>query len=141
MKAIPLSVMALFCEDIREEVGGTFTLVGIMPDNLNVLTLPGFIPKLCIYIRIQYQPDAKLGEIKARLIQPEGDPMELGHIDQAMVENSLKEAQRTGRMSGLILRAYLAGYQLTKPGLMKAEVEINGETYLAGQLNIENKPN
>ena len=31
-----VNVMALFCEDIREEKDGVVSLIGIIPDNVNV---------------------------------------------------------------------------------------------------------
>jgi len=32
--------VGIFCEDIREEVGGTHTIVGVMPDNISVAGPP-----------------------------------------------------------------------------------------------------
>jgi len=140
MKSVPISVMALFCEDIREEVAGTFTIVGTMPDNLNLLSLPGVLPKLCVYIRVQYQPDADLRGLTARLIPIEGDPISLGGMEESVVKAALEAAKENGRMSGLIMRAYIGGFAVNKPGLLQVEVDVGGETYLAGMLNIQNNP-
>lgn len=42
----------LFCDDIREEVSGKMTLVGVYGPNLLVQSFPAKIPKLCLHMRL-----------------------------------------------------------------------------------------
>src|SRR5271155_1448575 len=94
----PVTCIALFCEDIREEQNGVFTLIGIIPDNVNVAAIPvgasgqlqpdsniKMLTKLCIFIRINFDPDYDLCEAKIRLVPPEGTPIELGKIDSTTI--------------------------------------------------------
>ena len=47
-----ISVVALFCSDVRQEKGGTETIVGIFPDNVNLLTIPGAFAQMYVYVRM-----------------------------------------------------------------------------------------
>jgi hypothetical protein len=46
---IGVRAMGVFCDDIREEVQGMHSLVGIYPDNVNVPVVPRMMPKLGLY--------------------------------------------------------------------------------------------
>ena len=75
-----LSIMGFFCEDIREESGGTFTLIGLMPDNVTVEELKHdggkegvslsnrMVTKLCVFVRANFDPDDPTQEILLHLM-------------------------------------------------------------------------
>lgn len=147
---MPFNLMALFCEDIREEKNGVFTLIGIMPDNVNVeisevpkdgeknaeLSVP-LLGKICAYVRINFDLDTVFRIVKLRLVGPGGEINDLGTLDAATFENAKEKAKERGAISaGVITRVVLGGLNLSKPGPLKLEAEIDGETYLAGAITI-----
>jgi hypothetical protein len=143
MKIPAVTAIALFCEDIREEVGGTFTIVGIYPDNVNLTKIPAILPKLCVYIRVNFGPDAaakSIKTIKAHLSIPDGQSIELGEMDTAKVQEAIAAVKTSGKQSGVILRTYFSGFNVPKAGLLQLQVEVGGETYLAGALNVVEGP-
>ncbi len=143
--------MALFCEDIREEKGGIFTLVGLMPDNVNVTALAAgghqagaagetarLVGKLCVYIRINFDPDYKVDEIKLNLIVNDSEEVDLGTISIETIRSAAQKAKERGNaLAGVISRAVFAGFNFDKAGPLKVNAVVNGETYLAGALNIQ----
>jgi len=151
------NIMALFCEDIRQEHNGVFTLIGILPDNVSVNVesveeqkqidktsgvVPNVLGKLCIYVRVNFDPEENLGAVNLRLVEADGAVTELGPIDSKTVEGAKKSAKERGTvMAGVISRVVFGGFKFEKSGPLKLEAEINGKTYVAGAINIAiNKP-
>lgn len=148
----PTTAMALFCQDVREEVGDTLTLVGVMKDNINVTNLTDSdggdsgtkkkqhsktLFKVCIYLRINFDPKRKFKKGKLTLVFPDGrieDPIEL---DIAKMHEAGVRAQEKGNpLAGILTRMELSGFAVSKPGNLKVEIEIDGEVLLAGALNF-----
>lgn len=141
----PTTVMALFCEDIREEKGDVVTLVGILPDNVAVEDpSPGSegrksLSKLCIYIRISFDPETEIGTPLLWLIMPDGTRIQMGQIESALGEKSRSESRTRGNiLAGVIARITAGGFQ-PQHGSHKVEVEILGKTYLAAAITF-NRP-
>lgn len=141
---LPTTAMALFCEDIREEKGEVVTLVGVLPDTLNLETGEGatiepgqkFLAKLCLYVRINFDPDFPLKPPHIRLVLPKEEILSVGEIGADVVEKAKSDAKARGHLlAGVISRAVLIGFR-PPDGTAKVEVEINGETYLAGALTF-----
>jgi hypothetical protein len=146
----PFNVMALFCEDIREEKGDIVTLVGILPDFVKVEEASPsgvtegqsakFLSKLCIYLRINFDPTVDLGTPQVGLTMPNGERIMLGSIGADVVEKAKSQAKEQGNLlAGVISRVVLAGFRPPK-GVVKVEVEISGETTLAGVVNFVGSP-
>ena len=81
----PITAIALFCEDIREEQQGTSTIIGVLPDNLSVGPGPGFLPKLAIYLRIQIDHAVNVNTIRARIIFSDGRELDMAPFDLGSV--------------------------------------------------------
>lgn len=154
----PFNVVALFCEDIREEKRDLRTLVGLIPDNVNVAsppmaTSPGaqvthgpveapLISKLCVYVRLNFDPNFDLGDVHAYLVQPDGSDVDMGPLDASVVAQAKATAiERGNPLAGVIFTITMGNLGLPKSGLMKMEVEVNGERYLAGALTFRDAAN
>lgn len=142
------NVMALFCEDIREEKHGVFTLVGLLPDNVNVsaMTIDGkdasggntkVLGKLCVFIRINFAPERKPKEIKLKLLFGE-EERDLGEIEKKTIDEAAQKAsERNNALAGVISRAVFGGFNFQRAaGQVKIKVIIDDEPHLAAALNI-----
>jgi hypothetical protein len=148
-----VNCIGLFCEDIREEKNGAFTIIGIMPDNVTTEVVnvaptgearPGahvtMMSKICIYTRINFDPAIDLPEGELRLVPVPGDAIQLGKIDRAVIEKAKKEAKDMGHfMAGIVLRAEMGGYPIPPKGALKMEVSFPEETILAAALHFKPK--
>lgn len=139
----PTSVIALFCEDIREDKSGTLSLIGIFGDNAVVPPLPselpnarGLIPKLCVYIRIYFDVDSGLGPIRIKLILPDGKEMEAGSVDDATIAQAKSTKENGNPMASVIARFQLNYFVTRDLGRLQVVVSIGAQSYLAGYLNI-----
>jgi hypothetical protein len=144
------NVMAIFCEDIREEKDNVLTLVGMMPDNVIVEAIPSEIgtteisqrvlSKLCIYLRINFDPDFELNISAIRIVLPDNTTASGGEVNLELLRKAKTEAKTGGNaLAGVIQRIVLGGFRAPDNGSIKLEVDINGETYLAGALAFKTK--
>ncbi len=135
----PTSVMALFCEDMREEVGGKTTLVGILPENLNVPELPseesgsiGAMPQLCIYLRLGFDVQTEISSISVHLTFPDDTVRDLDIVNIVFVKKAQEEAKAKGRtMAGIISQVRFAPFPLPKFGRLQVATAINSVQYLS----------
>jgi hypothetical protein len=119
-------VIALFCEDIREERSGQDTLIGIMPDNINMGRYPSAVPKLGLYIRAHIDPDNPPSQIVAKL-KTSWAESEIGRAEKELIELAAEQSKQKGiPLAGVILKAIIAPFQLKQPGLALLTVSIDG---------------
>ena len=140
----PTSAIALFCEDIRVEQNSVITMVGVMSDNVHFALPSGeqgdavaqnLLSKLCIYVRINFDPDATYQSGQVRLVFPDDTVHEMAHIDPSTLNQARGNAKTKGNpLAGLITRVVLMGFP--KTGLLKVEAVLDDQTFLAGTLNF-----
>lgn len=144
-----ISIVALFCQDIREEKDNVVSLIGILPDNLLTPKIAadaqGFVrsslrvlSSLHIYLRINFDPDFDLPEAQMRIVLPTDEIVEVGKISSDVIAQSRSQAKEAGLpMAGVLSRLGIGGFAMPKPGLLKFEVVLGDEVHLAGALNFK----
>ena len=147
----PLSIIGLFCEDIREEKGDVLTLVGLMPDNVNVeavqregkraenmpFSVNRVLSKLCVYARANFDPHDPIQEIGLNLVLPNGQKISIGGAVPEFVERAKVEAkEKNSPLAGVIMRAVLVGFVLPEAGILRLEASIGAEMRLLAVLNF-----
>ena len=106
----------LFCEDIRQEVGGRVSLMGILGTKLLVQDFPLVFPKLCLFI--------EWGEVKENInvtlniIPPDGVKM-----------NSVHPTANIAAQQGVVSRSMivLTNFAFPKAGQYVFEFVVNNE--------------
>lgn len=132
-----ISIIGLFCEDIREEKAGTDSLMGILPDNLNVPG-PGMIPKLALYTRFHIDPAIDPGTIAIRIDHPNGDRMMLTTLDPALIKKARDDAMAGGfPIAGLISRSGFGNFPLQAEGVIKAVAIVSGQEIVCANLKVK----
>jgi hypothetical protein len=131
------AVFAVFSEDLREEKSETFTLVGVIPDNVNFVAPGSILPKLGVFVRINFDPDTVLKKAETTLKLSSGAVIKFDDINEALFKQAREEAKRDGNpVAGVVSRVVINGVPLVA-GLMRLEVNIDGKDYLAGILNFK----
>jgi hypothetical protein len=131
------AVLAIFCEDLREEKSGQDTLIGTIPDNVQT-NVPGAIPKLCVYGRIHL--DAK-GDIPknftCKVIGSDGHEFILPGWEPSVVDNAFKASREKGMpLVGLIFRAGFHNFPCKKEGNVTVHIAIDGVNYVAANFRV-----
>ncbi len=133
--------LAIFCSDIREEKQSTLTLVGVMPDNLNVRKFPGFLGSLGIYVRRAIDPNGTEPPVPLFLIMPDGPPTSIGDIDPEEVRLTREKAKAAGApVSFLVTKVTFAAFPLPYPGRLLVVARQDGVDHVIAQLNIRLAP-
>jgi hypothetical protein len=134
----PVSIICLFCEDIRQEQSGINTLVGVLPDNMAFTKLPATLPKLGIYVRINIDPTVDHNSITLSLSVPGiNDQIPIAEILPSLIEKVRKDAQTTGSpIAGIISRVVFSPFNIPQAGRIRALATIRGEPVTCGSLNI-----
>ena len=133
-----LSVVGMFCEDIREEMSGQDMLIGILPDNLDVPTFPGAMPKLGFYVRFHMDPAVDPGPLALRIRMPDGTERAHAVIDPTVVSKTRADAQASGSpIAGLITKTIIAPFRIDGPGRILLIVTQGGAEQVCALLNVQ----
>jgi len=143
------NIVALFCQDIREEKDEVVSLIGILPDNLQtpkmvpdaqgvIRSTARMLSSLHIYLRINFDPDFDLPEAYMRIVLPTEEVIEIGKIPGDVIAKARSQAKETGLpLAGVISRLGIGSFAMPKPGLLRLEVVLGDEIHLAGIQNFK----
>lgn len=137
-----LSGITIFCEDIREETRGTATIVGVLPDNIYLTAIPSVLPKLALFLRINFPVDgASPTEITVRLKQFDREEEDFTIIRSDLIKSTKRDAAASGAsIAGLVTKAIMGSYPIERPGRITVRIR-NAETdFICGTLNFQLSP-
>jgi hypothetical protein len=135
-----ISVVALFCSDVREEKAGTVTIVGVFPDNMNVSKVPAALPKLCVYVRMHVHVDFDPGPLFTRIVM-DGQEVSRSDVQDELIQTTRAKGKAMGRsFIGLISTFAMSPLPIAKAGQIQALVTAGGKEYVAGSLNFQLAP-
>ncbi|MDZ4308754.1 DUF6941 family protein [Allopontixanthobacter sp.] len=133
-----MSAIALFCEDVREEKQGTYSLMGIVGDNLRVPSLPGAIPKFVIYVRINIPISCTAEELRLYLHYPNGDRILINTIREDLVEKTLNDARSMGNpIAGIFSHLVAAPFPVEQAGRIAVELESTSGSQVIGSIHFD----
>jgi hypothetical protein len=132
-----VNIVGLFCEDIREEKSGASTLVGILTDNLVVPSIPFLLPRLALYVRVNFAVATDPGPIVIRVVLPDqSDPL-IAPISPALIDTARAEARdNCSPIAGLITTAVASPFTIKQAGRVLAIANVQGQDVICGSLNI-----
>jgi len=134
-----VSAIALFCDDIREEKSGVVSAIGILPDNINVASVPFIFPKLVIYARISFETTGEPPRvINLRLVHADNKEAPLTAFDEAIIQRGLRESQEKGAANaGLVATAIMSPFRVRQAGRINVVAKIDDKDIICGTLNIQ----
>jgi hypothetical protein len=140
------SAICLFSEDIRAEKSGQDTIVGTLPDNLNLEGTPppagaparAMLPKLSVYLRINLDIDSGNPKaVAARVLNTNDDLLAQSDwtsdvIDKAFIDSRANQMP----LVGLVFKVIMSPLPITGSGKIRVIATVDGTDYLAGALNV-----
>lgn len=136
---IPRHVETIFCDDIRQEIGGKLSLMGIYSGALFVPAFPATLPKLCLLVKVLTPVDDPLRTLKLRVLRDDEVLQEISLNEEQLAaasdssEDLTEEQQREERkqkkdehvqVTQLLLA--FSPLQLDGPCLLKVRVQTDG---------------
>jgi hypothetical protein len=131
-----ISVVAMFCSDVRQEKGGTETIVGIFPDNVRLPRIPGAFAQMYVYVRIHMRPNFRPLSIVTRVMAPDGSEIDRSEMEPELIERTREKAIASNTpYMGLIAKFAMAPMHVAQEGRFHTIVSIDGTEHIAGSLN------
>lgn len=131
-----LTFSAIFCDDIRDEVGGKVTLVGVFSTHLLTPAFPIFIPRLGVFVRSAI-PRGQEGIARIRIEKNEAILLE---AEFPATPDQNAEAWPTGVDSPsctvVDAKMVLSPLQFDGPCTLRVVLTLNGKSYVAGKLHV-----
>lgn len=131
-----------YCDDIRQEVGGKITLVGIYAGQCLVPMIPCALPKLCVVINIAATRADPITSavVTGAYAGSEVFSMDLGDEQIAQIMAPSFSARPDGKNMMLMLMGVISPFNVTAPGKLTLKVIANGEELYAEGLEIDLAP-
>jgi hypothetical protein len=141
---IGLSASALFCEDIRREGGGRETIIGMMPETIQVSSFPWSIRRVTVHFRIKIQADFVCEKPIQMDIESDSVEIEDTKRDPApleLIERTIARAKDRGLPYGTIVGRIQMNEPLEfpEPITLFAVLKYGDEKEICGILNVMEK--
>lgn len=134
--------LGLFCDDVREEASGQFTLVGCYNCDLLKNEFPAVVPNLWIAIRAKLPIDKEIKDIKVVIQRNEETLLE--EIIKAEVSNDIeaKQSENLDKPTAFIndIAIPIPPFYTTSESTLRVIAEYEGELFIVSKLNIRKKP-
>lgn len=128
--------LAIYADDVREEVGNKQSLIGIYRDKMFLPGLPTVIPKLCVSVWVRTPGAKPFKSLKIRLLANDEVLLEQP-LPMTSVESS--ESDRVAadpiQMAQVVL--LISPLKIERPTILRVRVLTEEEELKAGALSIE----
>lgn len=134
---------ATYCDDIRHELGGKLTLVGVYSTDLLVPAFPAVLPKLCLIVHVVTPADRPFQQLKIRVQMDEASVAE-GELSPEDLRLALDSVASSGedmpadvehRME-LTAHFVISPLKLDGPGVIRVRVETEDGEIKANGLRV-----
>ncbi|WP_440480727.1 DUF6941 family protein [Pseudomonas qingdaonensis] len=133
---------ATYCDDIRQEVGGKFTLVGVYAGQVLVPEIPCNLAKFCLalYVSATRAEPVKSITVTGVFAGREVLRMELGEAQIEQIMAPSIAAKPDGKRMTLVLIGLMSPFEVSQPGRFSLSVIADGEEIHADGVDISVAP-
>ncbi len=132
------AVIAQFCDDVRQEIGNKFSLMGCYGTDLYVPSFPITLPKLCVFVHARTPRQQPFRELTLRLMKGDDMLSELvANPDRLDSDDAAPDWARWLTMTGILV---VAPFQATGPCRLRVLAETESGTVESGQFLVARMP-
>jgi hypothetical protein len=130
-------VTVQFCDDIRQEVGNKYSLVGCYGPAMLLSAVPIVLPKLCAFVRIYTPIDRPFAKLSIRVLREDQLLTEMEIPQEVLV--SLRATEHIAGRNWMLIGSALAISPLVveEPCALRIEVETDEDSLKGDTLRIE----
>jgi hypothetical protein len=128
------TVTAQFCDDVRQEIGNKFSLMGCYGTDLYVPSFPITLPKLCVFVHVRTAREHPFGRLTLRLVRGGEKLSELVANPDKLNAGETPEWARWISMTGILA---VTPFNATGPCRLQVLAETESETLESGQFLID----
>lgn len=124
------AVHTIFCDDIRHEINGKVSYIGVYSESLLAPVFPITLPKLCISLKVTTPSDHPFRKLVVRVLRDD-DVLSAGEIDKGVLVKTGKGLKKLpkGKRDGLmqVVQAHLVFSPLKLDGPCTLRVRVDTE--------------
>jgi hypothetical protein len=128
------TVIAQFCDDVRQEIGNKFSLMGCYGTDLYVSSFPITLPKLCVFVHVRTPREQPFRRLTLRLMRGADALSELEANPEKLNAGDTPEWARWLSMTGILA---VTPFQASGSCRLRVLAETESETLESGQFLIE----
>jgi hypothetical protein len=128
------TVIAQFCDDVRQEIGNKFSLMGCYGTDLYVPAFPITLPKLCVFVHVRTTREHPFQRLTLRLVRGSEVLSELVANPEKLNAGDTPEWARWLSMTGILA---VTPFHAAGPCRLQVLAETESETLESGQFLIE----
>ena len=138
-------IETLFCDDIRHELGGKLSYIGVYSSGLFVQNFPVTLPKLCLSVRVLTSANAPLQALTLRVLKGEETLQEL-ILDQTEltaasdIGNGMEEGQGGERLLMAQFMLVFSPIHFDEPCVLRVRVQTEVEELCGMALKVATLP-
>ena len=135
---------SIYCDDIRQEISGQRTFVGVYSGALFVKSLPVTLPKFCVLLKFSFPPDCNFNEVIFRVFN--GDEMlgefQIGKDKLFKIIEGLLPTDNDGHEQVVVIQAQFAfsPMHIGEPTVIRVRVIADGHEIKGAALSIRDAP-
>jgi len=132
------TVYPIYCDDIRHELSGKTTLVGVYSGKLIAASLPASLAKLCVVLNLATPLERPFREVSVigKLYGEEVFKLEVNEDEMAKYNEQIALMKRDAKFIDLQMASIMSPLQIDKPGQLSLEVKVDGELMPCRPLDI-----
>ncbi|WP_441347693.1 DUF6941 family protein [Sinimarinibacterium sp. CAU 1509] len=140
--SVPKHVTAIFCDDIRTEMGNKLSYMGVYSSDLVVQSMPKTLPKLCVAVTVVTPADELPNTLRILLLRDSSVLVDTGVIRDELTQASEDIATDPGADSvarnavSYQFQFVLEHFSIERPCRLRLQVDTDGETMPSPSLNI-----
>ena len=128
------TVIAQFCDDVRQEIGNKFSLMGCYGTDLYVPAFPITLPKLCAFVHVRTPREQPFRRLTLRLVRGGETLSELVANPDKLNAGETPDWARWLSMTGILA---VAPFHASGPCRLQVLAETESETLESGQFLVE----
>lgn len=130
---------ALFCDDVRQEIGNKLTLVGCYSGQLQLATIPATLPKLCVHITAATPRDNPFKQLTILVYKDDQELAKLEIPSDELAKASESIPGEGGRI-GIISVLAFSPIQFEKPCILSVHAITEEGEFKGPRLQITQHP-
>lgn len=121
-------VLTVFCDDIRQEIGGKLSYIGVYSGNMFVSEFPAVLPKLCLALSVITPVANPFRKLTLRVLKDE-EILAEGSLDETELANFVEptndvaEDERKNRVQIFRSTFIFSPFKLDGPCTLRVRVE------------------
>lgn len=138
-------LQSIFCDDLRQEVGGKLTFVGVYTGALWVSSFPTLLPRFVVAVTLIADSLPRNGELAFKVLRND-EVIAERTVDAAGLAVNSASARQSGTQPDTetvqVVRAFFAfsPFEIDSPSILRVRATVDGEELKAGGLKIDLLP-